>query len=153
MLAYGLAIAGGLLGFMYWRHGWRWRLIQTAFPDPGQKPIRNWHIQTIYCHADGLIYNMYQGVVTIGVGEDGLTFSVIPPFSLAQPKFFVPYRDMMAYQQDWLLMGRVCQLEFRNVPDMRMVIPGRVGDLLLDYSSPLFSEVKRPGKHSFSAAL
>ena len=51
MLAYGLVIAGGLLGFMYWRHGWRWRLIQTAFPDPGQKPIRNWHIQTIYCRT------------------------------------------------------------------------------------------------------
>ena len=149
----GFAFVGGMLSFIYWRHGWRWRRIQQAFPEAGEPPIRKWHLQSVYCHADGLIFNSYRGMVTIGVGEDGLTFSVIPPFSLIQSAFFVPYRDLMAYQQDWLLMGRCCQLEFRGVPDMKMVIPGRVGDLLLDYSHPLFAQVKRPGKQALNPAL
>ncbi len=150
---FGLSIVVGLLSFVYWRHGDYWRRVQAAYPGKDASPIRTWHMQSIYFHNDGLVYKSHRGIVSISLGEAGITFQIIPPVSLVQKPIFVAYKDVAIYGQDWLLMGRCCQLEFRGLRDVRCVIPGEVGDRLLDYTNELFRDATRPGLSGTLAAL
>lgn len=154
LMTVGLGVAGGLLFFMSWRHSHFWRDLETAYPGGEGEPLRRWHMQSVYFYRkNSLLYTSHRGFVTIGLTETGILFQTMPPVSFLQKPIFVPYSDLTIYGVDWLLMGRCCQLEFHGEPELKMVIPGEVGDLLLDYTHPLFVAAERPGLSESLAIL
>lgn len=144
---YGLAFGAGLLGFVYWRHGEIWRKVEAVYPGRNPNPGRNYHLETILFVKSPILFFSHRGLVTVNLGETGVSFKILPPISLIQKPIFVPYSDLRIYGDNWMLMGRVCWLEFKGLPGVRMIVPGKPGDMLLERADPYYAP-RRDGEVS-----
>ena len=131
MLIYGTAFAAGLLGFMSWRHGHRWRRLATFYPGNGKEVGERFHMESIFLYADHEVYNHHQGTVIVTIAENGIGLRMMLPLNALYPPIFIPVSDIRLVQENWLLMGPVCQMRFWQCPELNLVMPGRPGDWLL----------------------
>ena len=53
--------------------------------------------------GSGHAFNSYEGILKIGVDQNGVSLAIIRPFSLfyfCEP-LFIPYREIKDWQQQW----------------------------------------------------
>lgn len=74
-----------------------WRYLAQKYPKPAGISSETMHFQSLRMQQADLPINGggYNGVVTIGLGQDGMSLSTtLPLFRFAHPPIFVPWQDM-----------------------------------------------------------
>lgn len=79
-------------------------------------------------------FNSLKGIVTIGIHENGVSFRLLPIFSLFHEPLFVPYGDIRGWRTTWYLDSHSSELEFRRAPDVKMVLPTDDAEWIRNYA-------------------
>ena len=128
-LTYGLAVAGGLFGFVAYRSSWRWRRLAKAYATQEDMPAAKQWMQTVVLHGSGIAFNNYRGTVTVGVGHGGLMLRALGPVpSPFHAPLLIPFQDIAFTKRNWFLNRGVWEITTRQVPDVRLIIHSRTRD-------------------------
>ena len=123
MTAFGLSIAVGAFAFIYFRDATRWRRLAGVYGQSWMPPLKKKHMRSLVLYGDGIAFNGYKGIVTIGIHETGIALKVMPPFGFFTPPLFIPFRDIRGWNQFWYLDAKSIELEIRAAPDIKIVMP------------------------------
>ncbi|MEO0620517.1 MAG: hypothetical protein AAFZ01_14715 [Pseudomonadota bacterium] len=52
----------------------------------------------------------------------GVGISVMLPFGVFNPPLVVPHSEIVGYDTTWYLYARSCELTFRQVPEVKMIL-------------------------------
>lgn len=116
----GYGIAAALLGFIWHRHGNRWRTVARAYGRAGEAPRSAKHCQMVIVKTHRLLFSRYQ-TASIAVGETDLTLSLFIPFSIFHPPIFIPYDHIETRPTTWI-GSRAVAIKVRDVPDIEIVM-------------------------------
>ena len=135
-LGFGLVVGGGALAVVIWRDSWRWRQLAAAYETTKLPEGARKHFMTVILHGRGVAYNSYHSMVTIHVDRAGLWLS-FRPFLLSVPFFkplYIPFADLQATPQTWMLISSAVELETSKVPGLKLVIWERTADWIEEES-------------------
>jgi hypothetical protein len=119
---FGLGVFAFLFFGMLWRTAVRWRYLAARYAGQTGRAIETRRMQNgVLLGLSG--YNSVKGIINIGVHPNGISFRIMPPFSLFHDPLFIPYGDIRGWKTTWYLDSRSVELEFRNAPDVKMVVP------------------------------
>lgn len=120
---FGFGIAGLLIVIIYKRNAIDWDILARTYSRAWVNPLAQKRIQNAVLYSKGRPAKSYNGLVTIGLFQDGVGFrlnSFLAPF---HRPIFVPYADLRGYKQDWYLNVASTELGFEKVPSMRLIMP------------------------------
>lgn len=118
---------------MLWRGACRWRNLAQAYSGTPGRSLEVRKLQSVVLLGLGG-YNSLKGIVKTGVHQDGVSFRVMAPFSLFHAPLFIPYSDIRGWKTTWYLDAPSTELEFRNAPDIKMVVPADQAEWIQSYS-------------------
>jgi hypothetical protein len=119
---FGLGVFAFLFFGMLWRTAVRWRYLAARYAGEPGKAVETRRMQNgVLLGLGG--FNSVKGIINIGVHANGLSFRIMPPFSLFHEPLFVPYDDIRGWRTTWYLDSRSIELEFRNAPEVKLVVP------------------------------
>ncbi len=119
---FGFVFVAVFLGGVYRATARRWRYLAQSYAGDRGPVLANRHMRSVVLIGLGA-FNSLKGIVTIGVHKDGVSFRVMPLFSLFHKPLFVPYRDISAWDTTWYINSPSSELHFRRAPDVKMVLP------------------------------
>jgi len=119
---FGIAVFVFIFGGMQRANARRWRHLAKFYAAKPPEPTHKRSMQSIVLLGLGG-FNSLKGIVTIGAHKDGLSLRVLAPFALFHEPLFIPYSDIKGWGTSWYLDAPSTELEFRNVPDVKMVMP------------------------------
>ena len=124
---FGLAMVGGLLAFIYKRTAVDWERLAAAYGDSRSRdrgpPQDKRRFANMILYGRGRPTRSYKGVVAIALYDDGIGFrpnAFLVPF---HKPIFVPYDDITGWRQNWYLDAQSVELNFRDTPDMGIIMP------------------------------
>ena len=118
----GVSVFILLFGGILWANARRWRYLSSIYGGPTNRPLEQRRMQSAVLLGLGG-FNSLKGLLLIGVEPSGVSFRVLPPFSLFHAPFFVPYADIRGWDTSWYLDARSTELEFSRAPGIKMVMP------------------------------
>lgn len=118
---FGLLVFAALLGGMLRAKAYRWRYLAQIYGGEAGPVIDTRSMRSAVFIGLGA-FNSLRGVITIGIHERGVSFRVMPLFSLFHDPFWVPYRDIRGWKTTWYLDAPSSELEFRRAPDVKLVV-------------------------------
>ncbi len=121
--AFGLSVFAGLMAFMLYRSSYRWRYLAERYGPPASGPVAEKQFQNAVLYGHGPAYNSYNGIVTIGVLNDGVVLRLFRPFSIFHKPLFIPFKDIQGWKQRWYLNAPSVELEFASAPDVKILMP------------------------------
>ncbi len=119
----GGGIVVGLMGFIYYRHAHKWRILAGPYARAWHKPIKQRWLGNVILYGGGPAFASYSGVVFLGVHETGISLRHIPFLSPFHAPIFIPYDDIRSRNTVWFLNARSVELEFLRAQDVKMVLP------------------------------
>jgi len=120
--AFGLALAGGILAFVWYRvASVRWRPLSEYYGRPIETAREVRRLQTLIIHGVGAAFESYKGIVTVGVSDSGLSLSLLPPWAVFHAPLFIPYGDISIRERQWFLFKAV-EITTRKAPQTKIVI-------------------------------
>lgn len=135
-LGLGLVIGGGALALVIWRDSWRWRQLAEAYETSAEPQGPRKRFATVILHCRGVAYNSYHSMVTLHVGRNGI-WLLFRPFLLTLPFFrplYIPFADLQATLQTWMLIHKTVELETAKVPGLKITVWQRTADWIDDES-------------------
>ncbi len=123
LFLYGLAFFVAIYGMVLYRTAFRWQHLAKHYERPWRSTPAIKHLQTAALYGEGVALNTYSGIVTLGVHPDGLAIKLLEPFGVFHPPLFIPYEEITAHRQNWYLNAKSVELEFRRIPDIKVVMP------------------------------
>jgi len=66
-------------------------------------------------------YRVYAGV-KIGIDQDGLALSLIPPFNIMCPPIYLPFDEMSLEHTFWALWPEPFALRMQGLPDIDIIL-------------------------------
>ena len=122
LTVFGFGVFAFLFFGMLWRTAVRWRYLAGSYAGEHGRAIETRRMQNgVLLGLSG--YNVVKGILNIGVHANGISFRILPPFSLFHRPLFIPYDDIRGWRTTWYLDSPSVALEFRNAPDVKMVVP------------------------------
>jgi hypothetical protein len=119
---FGFGVFAFLFFGMLWRTAVRWRYLAARYAGQTGRAIETRRMQNgVLLGLSG--YNSVKGIINIGVHPNGISFRIMPPFSLFHDPLFIPYDDIRGWKTTWYLDSPSVELEFRKAPDVKMVVP------------------------------
>ena len=119
---FGYGLAGALFSWVLWTKALRWRYLAMSYAGEPGDPIEEQRFQSaVLLGLNG--FNSLKGILTLGVHETGVSLRIFAPFSLFHTPLFIPYDDIAGWKTSWYLDARSVELEFRNAPDVKMIVP------------------------------
>ena len=73
--------------------------------------------------VSGSGYNSIKGILNLWAHEDGVSMSIMMPFSAFHKPLFIPYEDIIVSEATWYLDGESLELEFKQCPGVKFVMP------------------------------
>ncbi len=119
----GFAFVLLMLGFIYKRDAVHWSYLEQAYGRPWQIPTRErWGNAVLYGKFP--VSKAYNGILKIGVHGDGLSLRIMfPPISLFCKPLFIPFRDIIGWDQTWYLNAKTVELELTGAPEVKIAMP------------------------------
>ena len=120
----GLGLVVGLLAFLWWRDGGRWRRLAAAYPVPAQPGVVHdtRRRRTVILRSRGGLWNRYLGTVTVDISEWGVTLRLMAPWAAFHPPVFVPAAEVVMQPSSWYLIGESWALTLPRVPDLSIIV-------------------------------
>ncbi len=147
LMLIGFGVFGGSLYIIYFRDSHYWRYLGEFYEAPWQRPIETRYFQHAVAYGKAFASKSYNGILTIGVHEQGLALSVIPPFSFFHKPLFIPYAEIKGWKQFWYLNAKSCELEFESAPDVKLVMPASQVKWLQEKSRGQMTVVSQHSPH------
>ncbi|KCZ49616.1 MULTISPECIES: hypothetical protein [unclassified Hyphomonas] len=135
-LGFGLVVGGGALAIVIWRDSWRWRQLAEAYESAAEPEGPRKRFSTVILHGRGVAYNSYHSMVTLHVDRKGI-WLLFRPFLLNIPIFkplYIPFADLQATPQSWMLIHRTVELETGKTPGLKIVVWQRTADWIDEQS-------------------
>lgn len=123
--AFGLAVAVGLFAWAWRRGAYRWRRLAAVYGQvPGWlgKPLAERRMQNLILRGGAFGWQSHNGITTVAVFDKGLRFSLMVPFSIDHPPFFIPFADLKATRTDWYLNTESYELDTRREPEIKLIL-------------------------------
>lgn len=143
----GLGVAFGAVGFIYFRDSHMWRYLEESYGRPWQRPIEARRFQHAVAYGRGIASRSYNGLLTIGVHEQGIALRIVPPFSIFQKPLFIPFADIKGWKQIWYLNSKSYELEFESAPEVKLVMPASQISWLQEASRGQFAVFNQHSPH------
>jgi hypothetical protein len=122
LTVFGLAVFVFIYGGMLRANAYRWRYLAKSYAVESGPIIEKRNMRSAVLVGLGA-FNSLKGILTIAVHENGVSFRVMPLFSLFHEPLFVPYSDIRGWRTTWYLDAPSSELEFRRAPEVKMVLP------------------------------
>lgn len=122
LTVFGWGVFALIYGGMLRANAYRWRYLAKSYAAESGAVLDKRKMRSAVLIGLGA-FNSLKGIVTIGVHETGVSFRVMPIFSLFHEPLFVPYSDIRGWRTTWYLNAASSELEFRHAPDIKMVLP------------------------------
>jgi hypothetical protein len=119
----GLGVAFGAAYLIYFRDAHFWRYLAENYQRPWQRPLAIRRFQHAVAYGIGPVSKSYNSILTIGLHDDGIALSVIPPFSFFHKPLFIPFADITGWKQIWYLNAKSFELGFAKAPEVKLVMP------------------------------
>ncbi len=121
----GLGMVIGLMGFLWWRHGERWRRFAAAYPAQELGVVRETRrMQTVIVRSPSGIFHAYQGTVTVTIAALGVSLRLMPPWSAFHPEIFLPAAEVVAERTGWYLNATSYAVTLPRVPGLDLLVTG-----------------------------
>ena len=101
---------------------YRWRLLARHYARRVDRPIEKKSMQSGVL-VSGSGYNSIKGILNLWAHEDGVSMSIMMPFSAFHKPLFIPYEDIIVSEATWYLDGESLELEFKQCPGVKFVMP------------------------------
>ena len=122
LTVFGLIVFAFIFGGMLRANAYRWRYLAKSYAGEAGPALDKRNMRSAVLIGLGA-FNSLKGIITIGVHENGVSFRVMPIFSLFHKPLFVPYSDIRGWETTWYLNARSSELEFRRAPEVKVVLP------------------------------
>lgn len=122
MTVFGLVVFAAIFGGMLRANAYRWRYLAKSYAAEAGPVLDARAMRSAVLIGLGA-FNSLKGIVTIGIHKNGVSFRVMPIFSLFHEPLFVPYSDIQGWGTTWYLDARSSELAFRCAPNVKMVLP------------------------------
>ncbi|MBI1385161.1 MAG: hypothetical protein GC150_09645 [Rhizobiales bacterium] len=133
LTVFGLAVFAFLFGGMLRAKAYRWRYLAESYAaDPGP-PVGERNMRSAVLVGLGA-FNSLKGIMTIRTHETGVSFRVMPAFSLFHEPLFVPYTDIRGWKTTWYLDAPSSELEFRRAPQVKMILPAEDAEWIREHA-------------------
>lgn len=133
LTVFGLVVSVLLFGGMLRANAYRWRYLAKSYAAESG-PIRDKRNMRSAVLIGLGAFNSFKGILTIAVHEDGVSFRVMPAFSLFHEPLFVPYSDISGWRTIWYLNADSSELEFRRAPEVKMILPTEDAEWIRSYA-------------------
>lgn len=110
-----------LVAFMYSRNSWRWQELAKSYAaGPNDISIkRKWTNSILYGRG---AWNTFTGMTIIGINQDGLRISLLPPFYFFHTPLFFRFGEFDLAPTKWLMQSAV-QITMRDDQGLTLIIP------------------------------
>ncbi len=122
LTVFGLVAVALLFGWALRAKAYRWQYLAKIYAGEAGPVIDKRNKRSAVLIGLGA-FNSLTGIITIGVHKRGVSFRVMPIFSLFHDPFIVPYGDIHGWKTTWYLNARSSELEFRCAPNVKLVLP------------------------------
>lgn len=123
LLAMGLSVFGGSLAIVLWRNAIDWRYLAGIYPSLRSRAIEARHMQNAVSYGVGGASRSYNGILTIERHDTGVALRILPPFSIFHAPIFIPFTDIIGWNQQWYLNSKSVEIEFLRAPNVKFVMP------------------------------
>lgn len=120
---FGVIIVAAMMIALFRREAVDWEQLVSAYGRDWRPPRLQKRFANMILYSQGRPAKSYKGIVQIGLHDDGVALRpnrILRPF---QKPIFVPYRDILGWDQDWYLDAKSTELSFRKASHMRLIIP------------------------------
>lgn len=133
LTVFGMIVFAVIFGGMLRANAFRWRYLAKSYAEKAGSVLDKRSMRSAVLIGLGA-FNSLKGIITIGVHENGVSFRVMPIFSLFHEPLFVPYSDIRGWETTWYLDARSSELEFRLAPEVKMVLPAADAEWIRDHA-------------------
>lgn len=120
-------------GGMQWAKSRHWRRLARKYAGSADRAIKTRRMQNVVLIGLGG-YTSLKGIVTVGVHARGVSFRPFTALAMFHEPLFIPFDEIRGWQTTWYLDARSTELEFRRVPDMKMVVPQELAEWMQDFA-------------------
>lgn len=119
----GLPIVILIVGFIYKRDAQHWEYLAQTYERRWTAPLRErWGHAVLYGKFPAS--KSYNGIVKIGVHKDGLSLKImIPVISFFCKPLFIPFHDIISWDQTWYINTKTVELELAGAPEIKIAMP------------------------------
>jgi hypothetical protein len=119
----GLAVAGGLLCFVYKRNAGLWDKLAEVYAREWREGPDERRFQSAVAYTGGKTFVSYKGFLVISLHGDGFAIKPMNLFSLFHKPLFIPYADVEGWRTQWYLDSKSIELTFAKAPAVKLVMP------------------------------
>ena len=105
----------GLLAVFWQLQTKSWRNIATSYPScPSQQVLSKRRMQSVILPGGIAKFRSYKGIVTVSVSNEGVSFELMPPWSIGVPRVFAPFADIEVRPSTWYINAECYRLALTN---------------------------------------
>ncbi len=144
---FGLGIVIALVGYIYKRDAIHWEYVANGYK-------RNWATPIKECWGNAVLYGKftasksYNGILKIGIFPDGFAMRVMfPPKAIFCKPIFIPYRDILGWNQTWYINDETVELELKHAPEVKIVMPRSQVEWMKENAGAQLRLMNEPSPH------
>lgn len=131
---FGMSIVAAFMLAIFRRDAMDWEQLVSVYGQDWRPPLLQRRFNNMILYSKGRPAKTYKGVIQIGLHDDGVAMRpnrILRPF---QASIFIPYSDILGWDQKWYIDARSTELSFRNAPHMRMIMPHEQVEWMLTFA-------------------
>ncbi len=122
MVIFGIMMFLVFFGGILYANAKRWRYLAQHYSEVRDDFIEKRSMQDAILVGMGA-YNTIKGILTIGVCSNGISLRLLPPFSLFHSPLHIPFSDIQGWGTSWYLNDKSTEIQLRNAPDVKIIMP------------------------------
>lgn len=119
----GQVVFVGVLRLVWKSNATRWNRLARAYAADAPLACKaRRHLQSVILVGGGIAFNSYRGIVRVGATNEGMTLSLLPPWSFFHPPLLIPYGDIRIQPTSWYLNTKSFKCSFADASDVEVLV-------------------------------
>ena len=119
----GFFVFFGAMKFLLKSSARRWNQLAEEYSVEGPtENLSQRRMQNLILFGGVIGYNSYIGISTVGITSEGLSLSLLPPWSIYHPPLLIPFEDLSLRETSWYLNVRSYRYTCAKVDDIEVIV-------------------------------
>ena len=119
----GFFVFFGAMKFLLKSSARRWNQLAEEYSVEGPtENLSQRRMQNLILFGGVIGYNSYIGISTVGITSEGLSLSLLPPWSIYHPPLLIPFEDLSLRETSWYLNVRSYKYTCSKVDNIELIL-------------------------------